>query len=126
MLRFDNLPPDLLTQVEIYDQAARQYLDEGRRLTSFGYAELGIGRYRVNSTSDTIGGERNDTFYNARVGGGLNYALPDNYALDASLDYRFSYQRQRRHPQRLRLALARSPAAARSARTTSRSASAAG
>jgi tetratricopeptide (TPR) repeat protein len=92
VLRFDNLPPDLLTQVETYDQAARQYLDEGRQLTSFGYAELGIGRYRVNSTSDTTGGERNNTFYNARVGGGINYALPDNYALDASLDYRFSYQ----------------------------------
>ena len=92
VLRFDNLPPDLLTQVETYDQAARQYLDEGRQLTSFGYAEFGVGRYRVNSTSDTTGGERNNTFYNARVGGGLNYALPDNYALDASLDYRFSYQ----------------------------------
>jgi len=92
VLRFDNLPPDLLTQVETYDEAARQYLEEARRLTSFGYAEIGIGRYRINSTSDTVGGERDNTFYNARVGGGFNYALPDNYALDASLDYRFSYQ----------------------------------
>ena len=92
VLRFDNLPPDLLTQVETYDEAARQYLEEGRKLTGFGYVELGIGRYRINSTSDTIGGERDNTFYNARIGGGLNYALPDNYAIDASLDYRFSYQ----------------------------------
>jgi len=91
VLRFDNLPPDLLTQVETYDEAARQYLEEARRLMSFGYAELGIGRYRVNSTPGTTGGERHDTFYNARVGGGLNYELPDNYALDASLDYRFRY-----------------------------------
>ena len=91
VLRFDNLPPDLLTQVEIYNQAAQQSLDEGRRLTSFGYAETGIGGYRVNSTSDTSGGEREDLFVNARVGGGLNYELPDDYALDASLDYRFRY-----------------------------------
>jgi tetratricopeptide (TPR) repeat protein len=92
VLRFDNLPPDLLTQTETYDEAARQYLEEGRRVTSFGYAELGIGRYRVNSTSATVGGERHNTFYNARAGGGLNYALDGGYSLDASLDYRFSYQ----------------------------------
>jgi hypothetical protein len=89
VLRFDNLPPDLKSQAQIYDQAAAQYLEEGRRLTSFGYAELGAGRYRINSTSDTTGGERDDLFFKARVGGGLNYALPDRYALDASLDYRF-------------------------------------
>jgi tetratricopeptide (TPR) repeat protein len=92
VLRFDNLPPDLLTQVETYDQAAAQYLDEGRRVTSFGYAELGIGNYRVNSTSATVGGERDNTFYNARVGGGLNYQLTDTWALDGTLDYRFTYQ----------------------------------
>lgn len=92
VLRVDNLPPDLLTQIETYDRLARQHLDEAKPLSSFGYAELGIGRYRVNSTSDTSGGERHNTFYNARIGGGLNYQLPDNYALDASLDYRFSYQ----------------------------------
>ena len=89
VLRFDNLPPDLLSQVEIYNQAAQQYLEEGKRLTSFAYLETGIGGYRVNSTSATVGGERDDAFLNARVGGGLNYALSDNYALDASLDYRF-------------------------------------
>jgi tetratricopeptide (TPR) repeat protein len=91
VLRVDDVGPDLQSQVETYDEMARQFLEQGRRLTSFGYAEVGIGRYRVNSTSDTSGGERSDTFYNARVGGGLNYALPNNYALDASLDYRFRY-----------------------------------
>ena len=92
VLRVEDLPPDLLTQVETYDEMARQYLDEARRLTSFGYAEIGIGRYRVNSTPDTTGGERHNTFYNARVGGGLNYLFDNGYALDANLDYRFTYQ----------------------------------
>ncbi|MDM0000956.1 tetratricopeptide repeat protein [Variovorax sp. J22P240] len=94
VLRFDNLPPDVLSQVEIYDQAARQSLDEGRALTGFGYAETGVGRYRVNSTRGTDafgGGDRRDTFYNARVGGGVNYALQNGYAIDANLDYRFRY-----------------------------------
>lgn len=93
VLRFDNLPPDLLTQVEIYDQAARQYLEEGRKLVGFGYAEAGLAGYRVNSTRSTpvFDDARHDTGWNARVGGGLNYELPDNYALDASLDYRFRY-----------------------------------
>lgn len=94
VLRFANLPQDLLGQVEIYNEAARQALDEKRPLTAFGYAETGIGRYRVNSTRGTDalgGGDRRDTFFNGRVGGGLNYALPNDYALDASLDYRFRY-----------------------------------
>src|SRR5262245_43200078 len=73
VLRVADLPPDLLTQVETYDRMARQYLSEAKRLTSFGYGELGIGYYRVNSTPDTSGGERHNTFYNARVGGGLDY-----------------------------------------------------
>ncbi|MGO4394489.1 tetratricopeptide repeat protein [Variovorax sp. M-6] len=94
VLRFDNLPQDLLSQVEIYNQAAKQALDEKRALTGFGYAETGVGRYRVNSTRGTDalgGGDRRDTFYNARVGGGLNYALQNGYAIDGSLDYRFRY-----------------------------------
>ena len=94
VLRFDSLPQDLLSQVEIYNKAANQALDDKRALTGFGYAETGIGRYRVNSTRGTDafgGGDRRDDFVNARVGGGLNYALPDGYALDASLDYRGRY-----------------------------------
>ena len=94
VFRFDNLPPDLVSQVLIYARAAESYLEKGARLVGNGYAETGIGQYRVNSTSGTnaLGGDdRRDTFYNARVGGGLNYALQDNYALDAGLDYRFRY-----------------------------------
>ena len=94
VLRFDNLPPDLESQARIYARAAESYLEEGSRLLGFGYAATGIGQYRVNSTRGTNalgGGDRRDTFYNARVGGGLNYDLQDNYALDASLDYRFRY-----------------------------------
>lgn len=94
VFRFDNLPPDLESQAQIYARAARAYLEDGDRLLWHGYAATGIGQYRVNSTRGTNalgGGDRRDTFYNARVGGGLNYDLPDNYALDASLDYRFRY-----------------------------------
>ncbi|HEY0334180.1 MAG TPA: tetratricopeptide repeat protein [Stenotrophomonas sp.] len=92
-LHFDNLPPDLLSQVEIYEEAAQERL-EGQALTHFGYAEIGLGRYRVNSTRGTDafgGGDRRDVFYNARLGGGLNYAFDDGYAFDATLDYRFRY-----------------------------------
>ncbi len=94
VLRFDNLPPDLKAQARIYARAAESYLEEGDRLLWHGYAATGIGQYRVNSTRGTNalgGGDRRDTFYNARVGGGLNYDLRNNYALDTSLDYRFRY-----------------------------------
>jgi tetratricopeptide (TPR) repeat protein len=94
VFRFDNLPPDLESQARIYARAAESYLEEGARLVGHGYAVTGVGQYRVNSTRGTNalgGGDRRDTFYNARVGGGLNYELQDNYALDASLDYRFRY-----------------------------------
>jgi tetratricopeptide (TPR) repeat protein len=93
VLRFDNLPPDIHQQAEIYAAAARDYA-QGKRLLPYGYASIGIGRYDVNPTVGTNlfgGGDRRDTFYNARVGGGLNYELQDNYALDGSLDYRFRY-----------------------------------
>ena len=94
VFRFDNLPPDLESQVRIYSRAAARYLEEDERLLGYGYAMIGIGQYRVNSTRGTRAtgeDERRDTFYNARVGGALNYELADNYALDASLDYRFRY-----------------------------------
>lgn len=94
VLRLENLPEDLLSQVKIYDEAAREALEEGKRLTGFGYAITGIGGYRVNSTRGTDafgGGDRHDTFYNLRAGGGLNYAFDNGYAFDATLDYRFRY-----------------------------------
>jgi tetratricopeptide (TPR) repeat protein len=94
VFRFDNLPPDLLSQVEIYNEAAKQSLDEDKRLTGFAYVETGIGVYNVHDTvgTRTFGGaDRNDTFYNLRAGGGFNYALDNGYALSGSLDYRFRY-----------------------------------
>lgn len=85
VLRFDDLPPDLESQVEIYAAAARAYA-EGRRLLANGYAIAGYGNYRIGARG---GGPRNDAFYALRAGGNLNYALADAYSLDASLDYRF-------------------------------------
>ncbi|HEY0503420.1 MAG TPA: tetratricopeptide repeat protein [Lysobacter sp.] len=93
-LRFENLPPDLLTQAEIYDEAARESLEGGQRTTAFGYAATGIGRYRVNSTRGTNvfgGGDRRETFYNVRLGGGFNHAFANGYALDGTLDYRHRF-----------------------------------
>jgi len=93
VLRFDDLPPDLQQQVEIYAEAARGYA-EGKRLLANGYAIVGYGNYRTGAVG---GGPYNDGFFAARVGGNLNYALSDGYALDGSLDYRFrDYDRDER------------------------------
>jgi tetratricopeptide (TPR) repeat protein len=85
VLRFDDLPPDLESQAEIYAEAARAHA-EGRRLLASGYAMAGYGNYRVGAVG---GGPRNDAFYSARLGGRLNYELDDAYALVGSLDWRF-------------------------------------
>jgi hypothetical protein len=85
VLRFDELPPDLQSQAEIYAEAAQGYA-EGRRLLANGYAIVGVGNYRTGARG---GGPENDAFVAARVGGNLNYTLPDSSALDGSLDYRF-------------------------------------
>jgi tetratricopeptide (TPR) repeat protein len=92
VLNFDNLPPDLESQAQIYNDAALQYL-EGKRWLPFGYAEMGIGHYRTNSNqaTDFFGGARSETFYLARVGGGVSYVMSDDYTADGSLDYRFRY-----------------------------------
>lgn len=89
VLQFENLPPDLLSQLEVYDRAAGQYLDQGRRLTASGYLESGFGGYRTNETRGSASGEQDSTFFNLRLGGGIDYLLDNGYALDASLDYRF-------------------------------------
>ena len=93
VLRFDNLPPDLRQQAEIYARAARDY-QAGRRLSAFGYAETGGGYYRENVTRTTnaLGGDpARDWFWKARIGGGLGYIASDDITIDASLDYRFRY-----------------------------------
>jgi hypothetical protein len=94
VLQLDNLPPDLESQAEIYDDAAAQVLDEGRRLVTTAFAEAGIGRYRVNSTRGTDafgGGDRRDTFYNLNGGGTLSYDLQNGYTLNGSARYEFRY-----------------------------------
>ncbi len=85
VMRFDDLPPDLQLQAEIYAAAAQGYA-QGKRLLANGYAITGYGNYR---TGERGGGPQNDGFFAARVGGNLNYGLDNNYALDGSLDYRF-------------------------------------
>ncbi|WP_295391684.1 hypothetical protein [uncultured Thiodictyon sp.] len=93
VLRFDNLPPDLHEQAEIYARSARDYA-AGRRLSGFGYAETGGGYYRENVTRSTnaAGGHpARDWFWKARAGGGVSYIASDDVTVDATLDYRFRY-----------------------------------
>ncbi len=85
VLRFDDLPPDLHQQAEIYAEAAQGYAT-GKRLLANGYGIVGYGNYRTGAVA---GGPNNDAFFAARVGGNLNYELDNGYALDGSLDYRF-------------------------------------
>ncbi len=89
VLQFDNLPPSLQEQAEIYAEAASNY-SAGNPLSSFGYAELGGGYYRENTTRTTEpGAERRSWFGKARIGGGLGYVLGDGLSLDGTLDYRY-------------------------------------
>lgn len=93
VLRFDNLPPSLREQAEIYARAAKDYQD-GRRLSGFGYAETGAGYYRENRTRTTneLGGDpTRDWFWKGRIGGGLSYLASDDITVDAALDYQFRY-----------------------------------
>ena len=93
VLRFDNLPPDLLTQVEIYDKAAKQYLDGEKRLIGFAFVQAGGGHYWDNKVlpggSPEDNDLRKDPFVESRVGIGLDEALSESYLLDGNLDYRF-------------------------------------
>lgn len=93
VLRFENLPPDLHEQAEIYARAARDY-QAGRRLSGFGYAETGGGYYRENVTRSTNaagGNPARDWFWAARAGGGLSYIPNEDVSVDGTLDYRFRY-----------------------------------
>ena len=105
VLRFDDLPTDLHQQVEIYAAAAHRYA-AGDRVLPVAYALVGVGNYRVNPTSgtDAFGGnDTNDVFLDTRAGGGLNYLLPGDFALVASLDLRYRvYLGDRRNDANLR------------------------
>ncbi len=85
VLRFDDLPPGLGQQLEIYARQAAAYA-AGSPLLGSGYGIVGYGNYRTGARG---GGPDNDGFFSARAGGSLNYELADSYALDGSLDYRF-------------------------------------
>lgn len=105
VLRFDDLPPDVHQQVEIYAAAALRYA-AGWRVLPVAYALVGVGNYRVNPTSgtDAFGGnDTNDLFLDTRAGGGMNYLLPGDFALVASLDLRYRvYLGDRRNDANLR------------------------
>ncbi len=86
VLRFGDLPPDMLDQAATYDQLAAQY-EAGRALRAFYYAETGIGTYRENSSASTdiFGGAGNyDTFWPLRVGGGLNTDVGDRHLVQCA------------------------------------------
>jgi tetratricopeptide (TPR) repeat protein len=89
VLQFDNLPPGLKEQAEIYAEAARNR-NAGNPLSSFGYAEVGGGYYHENTTRTTEpGAAQRSAFGKVRVGGGLGYLLGDGLSLDGTLDYRY-------------------------------------
>ena len=93
VLRFGDLPPDMLEQAATYDRLAAQY-EAGREWRSFYYAETGVGYYRENSSAatDIFGGAGDDvTFWPLRVGGGLNADITERHSLNATLDYRFRW-----------------------------------
>ena len=93
VLTFDNLPPDLHEQAEIYARAARDY-GKGKRVSEFGYLETGDGYYRENvirSTNAAGGDPARDWFWAARAGGGLSYIDSDAITVDGTLDYKYRY-----------------------------------
>jgi len=93
VLKFDNLPRDMLSQAAVYDRAAADYA-AGRRWQPFYYSETGIGNYRENSSSSTeiFGGAGNyDTFLPIRVGGGVNANVGERHSFTGTLDYRFRW-----------------------------------
>jgi outer membrane protein len=98
VLRFENLPPDLRQQAQIYGNAADQYL-AGKRTVGFGYLEFGYG-YDTNPQSATrisevtlAGGgtlllpqsalARGDQYSAFTAGGELIHALTDRFTIFA-------------------------------------------
>lgn len=96
VLRFQNLPPDLRQQAQIYGAAADQYL-AGKKTVGFAYLEYGYG-YDSNPQSATriseitlAGGgtlvlpqsalARSDHYNALTVGGELAHALSDHFSV---------------------------------------------
>jgi Tetratricopeptide repeat/Surface lipoprotein assembly modifier len=93
VLKFGNLPPDMQSQTEVYDQVAADYA-AGKRWQPFYYAETGVGNYRENSSSSTDifgGAGNNDTFLPIRVGGGWSTRVSERHTFNGTLDYRFRW-----------------------------------
>jgi tetratricopeptide (TPR) repeat protein len=84
VLRFDELPPDLQRQAEIYGAAARAYA-EGRRLLATGFAALGLGRDRPGAAAEEA---ESQPFATARFGGNLAWTGDGGLVVHGSLDYR--------------------------------------
>jgi tetratricopeptide (TPR) repeat protein len=96
VLRFENLPPDLRQQAQVYGAAAEQYL-AGKKTVGFAYVEYGYG-YDSNPQSATriseitlAGGgtlvlpqsalARSDHYQALTVGGELAHALSDSFSV---------------------------------------------
>ena len=81
VLQFQNLPLDLAdSSRDLTTGRQNGIFDGGERLAHFSYAETGFGGYRTNSTRGSTGGDQDSTFFNARVGGGIDYLFGNGYA----------------------------------------------
>jgi tetratricopeptide (TPR) repeat protein len=99
VLRFDNLPPDLREQAQIYARAADRFL-EGRRLVGYGYAEVGLGwdsnplsSPAIRSLETAAGpiplpGAKSATYLGVTAGGEGIYALDNKWSIYAGGDGR--------------------------------------
>lgn len=106
VLRFENLPPDLRAQAQIYAAAAEQYL-VGRKTVGYGYMEYAYG-YDSNPLSATAanpiplaGGqqlilppaarERSDHYQALSGGGELSHSVSGSFSVYAGGDARARY-----------------------------------
>src|SRR5207249_2815400 len=95
MLRFENLPPGLREQAQIYGKAADEYI-AGKKTVGYGYAEYGLG-YDSNAQSATRTSEisvvngntlilppsslkRSDHYHALSLGGELVHALTGRFS----------------------------------------------
>jgi outer membrane protein len=103
VLRFDNLPPDLRQQAQLYGKAADDYIS-GKKTTFHAYAEYGFG-YDSNALSATsvreitfVNGvtlvlsdsalERSDHYNALSLGGEVIRAMGERFSLFAGIDGR--------------------------------------
>lgn len=103
VLRFDNLPPGLREQAEIYGKNA-DALIAGRKLAGYGYIEASYGfdnnvqSATTNSTISVVNGgtlvlppealRRGDQYKAVALGGELGYGLTERFAAYGGADFR--------------------------------------